>query len=29
MANNLDTKFITFDLLSFKSEIELDSFLKF
>ena len=29
MANNLDTKFITFDLLSFKSEIELDAFLNF
>ena len=27
MANNLDTKFITFDLLSFKSEIELEAFL--
>ena len=29
MANNLDTKFITFDLLSFKSEIELEAFLNF
>ncbi len=29
MLNNLDTKFITFDLLSFKSEIELDAFLNF
>ena len=27
MANNLNTKFITFDLLSFKSEIELEGFL--
>ena len=29
MVNNLDTKFITFDLLSFKSEIELEAFLNF
>jgi len=29
MADNLDTKFITFDLLSFKSEIELEAFLNF
>ena len=29
MANNLNTKFITFDLLSFKSEIELEAFLNF
>ena len=29
MLNNLDTKFITFDLLSFKSEIELEAFLNF
>ena len=27
--NNLNTEFITFDLLSFKSEIELDAFLNF
>ena len=29
MENNLDTEFITFDLLSFKSEIELEAFLNF
>ena len=29
MENNLDTEFITFDLLSFKSEIELEAFLHF
>ena len=29
MLNNSDTKFITFDLLSFKSEIELEAFLNF
>ena len=29
MKNNLDTEFITFDLLSFKSEIELEAFLNF
>ena len=29
MENNLNTEFITFDLLSFKSEIELEAFLNF
>ena len=29
MENYLDTEFITFDLLSFKSEIELEAFLNF
>ena len=29
MRNNLNTEFITFDLLSFKSEIELEAFLNF
>ena len=29
MTNNLKTEFITFDLLSFKSEIELETFLNF
>jgi len=29
MNNDLNKKFITFDLLSFKSEIELEAFLKF
>ena len=29
MNNDLNTKFITFDLLSFKSEIELEAFLNF
>ena len=29
MNNNLNTKFITFDLLSFKSEFELEAFLNF
>ncbi len=29
MKHNVDTKFITFDLLSFKSEIELEAFLNF
>ena len=29
MNNDLNKKFITYDLLSFKSEIELEAFLKF